>query len=184
MVGASFYIMDFVEGRIFEDVEMWEIESKEEREACWYAAIKALTQLSSIPVDVLDLPKTFAPPRHQPPFFPRQVKSLLKVSGLQANTPIRSPSPTDLKNDRKVVGDIDHSDVMVPYLKRGAEALGEEEKKRDVYTVVHGDIKMDNFIFHPTESRVIGILDWELCTLGSPVSDFLDVEFSTTFKSN
>jgi aminoglycoside phosphotransferase (APT) family kinase protein len=82
---------------------------------------------------------------------------LSKVSETQAAT-------VDLKK-KQAVGPI-------PYYAESMRWYWEHlpEEKTLGSRIVHGDFKIDNLVFHKTESRVIGILDWELCTLGSPVS--------------
>ena len=50
--------------------------------------------------------------------------------------------------------------------------LPEHIPPQDQTTLIHGDYRMDNLVFHKNESRIIGVLDWELSTLGNPLADF------------
>ena len=52
------------------------------------------------------------------------------------------------------------------------EWLPQNIPENDETTIAHGDFRCDNMIFHPTEPRVIAVLDWELSTLGNPLADF------------
>ncbi|KAK8849604.1 hypothetical protein IAR55_004939 [Kwoniella newhampshirensis] len=172
VAGASFYVMEYMKGRVFTDVRMKEL-PRDERWACWKSAINTLTRLSTIPLSSLALPPSFAPPPEQKPYFPRQVISLLRVSDAQSRA--RSKETGD------EVGPIWGTAEMKRWFEEGAKRLGEEEKVGGVGSVVHGDFKIDNLIFHPTEPRVISILDWELCTLGSPLADLGNVLLPFSF---
>jgi len=95
------------------------------------------------------------------PYFPRQIRALSKVTLAQA-------AVKDIDTG-KAVGEIPGWDELIAWYERN---LPDEHKTGGV-RIVHGDYKLDNLVFHPTENRVIGILDWELSTLGSPVRAFV-----------
>ena len=57
-------------------------------------------------------------------------------------------------------------------MERLIEWLPKHVPTSDETTVVHGDYRIDNVIFHPTEPRILAVLDWELSTLGHPLADF------------
>ncbi|KAH7903344.1 kinase-like domain-containing protein [Hygrophoropsis aurantiaca] len=157
IVGTSFYIMEYLEGRIFTDTRMLEV-SLRDRHECWLSAVRALAALASLTPSAVGL-ANFGP---STPYFPRQIKSLTRVSLAQS-------AVVDV--DTKVAtGKIPYLDELVSWYD---QHLPDESKTGT--RIVHGDYKLDNLIFHPTENRVIGILDWELCTLGSPLADLANL---------
>jgi aminoglycoside phosphotransferase (APT) family kinase protein len=60
-------------------------------------------------------------------------------------------------------------DKLMAWLPANMPASAKDESK---VGIVHGDFRLDNLMFHPTEPRVIAVLDWELSTLGHPLADF------------
>ncbi|KAG1737895.1 kinase-like domain-containing protein [Suillus paluster] len=150
VIGTPFYIMEYLEGRIFTDTRMLELPPQDRRE-CWLSAIRSLAALASLDPFQIGL-ENFGPTTD---YFPRQIKSLTRISTVETG---------------KVTGNVPSFEDMVDWYQNHLP----DERKTGL-RVVHGDYKLDNMIFHPTENRVIGILDWELCTLGSPLADLANL---------
>ena len=90
-------------------------------------------------------------------FYNRQLKTFATISAAQAKA-------VDVETGVPV-GQIPHYEDMVKFFGQA------ETQPKDRSTFVHGDYKIDNVVFHKTEPRVIGILDWEMATIGHPWSD-------------
>ncbi|KAI9189791.1 hypothetical protein H9P43_001224 [Blastocladiella emersonii ATCC 22665] len=151
VIGTPFYIMEFVQGRIFPSPTLPEVPVAERR---WEAAIKALATLHTTDLQQAGLTK-YGPPHG---YYERQLRTLLKVSDAQSKVTDKAGKP---------VGAMPGLDVL--------KAWFESHLPADETTIVQGDYKFDNLIFHPTKPEVIGILDWELSTLGHPYSDLANL---------
>ncbi|KAJ3335720.1 hypothetical protein HDU93_004601 [Gonapodya sp. JEL0774] len=151
VLGTPFYIMEFIEGRIFASNFIPGEYSDEERRAIWKSCISTLAHLHSISYTDIGLAKF----GRAGGYYDRQIRNLAKLSKTQG-------AVKDVETG-KTTGQLERLDEQVAWM--------EANMPKDEVVLCHGDFKLDNLIFHPTEPRVIGVIDWELSTIGHPLSD-------------
>lgn len=142
VIGSWFYIMGMVEGRTIWDGSMPGA-TPEFRRATYNAMIDTLAALHNTSIEAAGLTE-FGKPGN---YFGRQIDRWTKQYKLS---------------------ETEHMPVMERLIEWLPATLPEQTRT----SVVHGDYRIDNMIFAPDEAKVIAVLDWELSTLGDPLSDF------------
>ena len=144
VVGTAFYVMEMVEGRIFWEATFPEVRH-DERPAYFDAMNATIAALHGIDPEAVGLGDYGKPGN----YFARQIGRWSKqyLEDMEA-------------------GRLPAMDRLVEWLPKNIPE-GEDEAR-----IIHGDFRCDNMIFHPTEPRVLAVLDWELSTLGHPLADF------------
>jgi aminoglycoside phosphotransferase (APT) family kinase protein len=141
IIGTPFYVMDYVEGRVFRDLSLPGV-APAERSALFDAMNAALAQLHAVDYRAAGL-ESFGKPGN---YFTRQIARW--SSQYVASTA-----------------------AVFPAMGRLMEWLPAHIPEGDETVVAHGDFRMENLVFHSSEPRVLAILDWELSTLGHPLAD-------------
>jgi aminoglycoside phosphotransferase (APT) family kinase protein len=142
VIGSMFYLMDYVEGRIFWDPALPDIPTGE-RAAYYDAILQALAALHGVEVAAAGL-LDFGKPGN---YFTRQIKRWSEQYRLSETRPIAA---------------------MDALIERLPAACPDDDGR---VALVHGDFRIDNLIFHPEQPRVLAVVDWELSTLGHPLAD-------------
>jgi len=142
VIGRAFYIMEFMDGRVLWDQSMPNM-SNAERTAHYDEMNRVIAQLHSIDYKAIGL-ETYGKPGN---YFGRQI---------------------DRWTRQYKASETEH----IPAMEHLIEWLPQHIPSGEQTTIVHGDYRLDNMIFHPTEPRILAVLDWELSTLGHPLADF------------
>ncbi len=142
VIGRAFYIMEFMDGRVLWDQSMPNM-SNTERAAHYDEMNRVIAQLHSIDYKAIGL-ETYGKPGN---YFGRQI---------------------DRWTRQYKASETEH----IPAMEHLIEWLPQHIPAGEQTTIVHGDYRLDNMIFHPTEPRILAVLDWELSTLGHPLADF------------
>lgn len=141
VIGTSFYVMDFLEGRIFRDARLPGL-TPSERTAIYDELNVTLARLHSIDPAAIGLADYGRPGN----YFSRQVDRFTKQ--------YRGAETT-----------------LMPAMEELIERLPALVPTDETVTIAHGDYRLENVMFHATQPKIIAVLDWELSTLGHPLAD-------------
>ncbi len=141
VIGTPFYVMDHVSGRILWDPTLPGI-TRAERAAMYDDMNRVVAALHALDPDALGLSDY----GRRGDYLKRQVARWSRQYEASATRPLPA------------------MDRLMAWLPGQIPAEGG-------HAIVHGDLRLDNLIFHPTEPRVVALLDWELSTLGDPLAD-------------
>ncbi len=142
VLGSTFYVMAFVPGRVFVDPRLPGL-LPAERAAIFDSMNETIARLHQVDPAAVGLGDYGRPANYMQRQFARWSKQYaLSVT------------------------------VDIPAMDRLIEWLPSRLPDRAEVRIVHGDLRLDNMLIHPTEPRVVAVLDWELSTLGDPLADF------------
>ena len=142
IIGSMFYLMECLEGRVFWDPALPEV-STQERTAMYDEMNRVLAAMHSVDIERVGL-SDYGKPGN---YFERQIGRWTKQYRA-------SETETQPAMERMI-------DWLPAHLPADDGRV----------SLVHGDYRLDNVMFHPTEPRIIAVLDWELSTLGNPIAD-------------
>ncbi|SDD07682.1 phosphotransferase [Paraburkholderia lycopersici] len=144
VIGRAFYVMEFVEGRVLWDQSLPGM-TREARGAIYDEMNRVIAALHNVEPDAVGLADYGKPGN----YFARQI---------------------DRWSRQYLASETERIDAMHHLIEWLPQHMPDDAGSR--VSVVHGDYRLDNLIFHPSEPRVLAVLDWELSTLGDPLADF------------
>lgn len=146
VIGRAFYVMEFVEGRVLWDQSLPGM-SNTQRGEIYDEMNRVVSALHKVKFAERGLADYGKPGN----YFERQIGRWSKQYIASITQPIAE------------------MDSLMQWLPANIPASARDES---MVSIVHGDFRLDNLLFHATEPRVLAVLDWELSTLGHPLADF------------
>lgn len=141
VIGTAFYVMEHLEGRVFRDPTLPE-QTPEERAAIYDDMNRVLAELHKVDFAAVGL-EDFGRPGN---YFERQISRWIKQYRAA---------------ETETIADMEELISWMP------ENIPDE----DSVSIAHGDFRLENTMYHPTEPKMIAVLDWELSTIGHPLAD-------------